>query len=117
MATWPNTLPAYPEGENYQEQAPNTLIRTSMDAGPPKVRQRYTAGVRNFTMTWMLTKAQVDTLDTFYVSTLAGGSLSFTGLNHPRKGTAATFRFVEPPSYAYLGPDTWRASTKMEILP
>ena len=117
MPTWPLTLPAAPEGPGYTETLPNTLVRTAMDAGPPKVRQRYTAGVRPFSMTWMLTKAQVAILDTFYLSTLAGGSLSFDGLPQPRTQAAATFRFVEPPSYAYLGPDVWRATTKLEILP
>ena len=117
MATWPGTLPAAPEGPGYQETVPNTLIRTPMDAGPPKVRQKFTAGVRPFEMTWMLTKAEVATLDAFYVTTLEGGALSFDGLNHPRTQAAAIFRFVEPPSYAYLGPDVWRARTKLEILP
>lgn len=117
MPTWPVTLPTAPEGNGYQEQAPNTLIRSHMEAGPPKVRQRFTAGVRPFTMTFILTKAQVEILDAFYVNTLLGGSLTVDGLNHPRKGTANVFRFVEPPSYAYIGPDVWRASVKMELLP
>jgi len=117
MPTWPGTLPTSPEGPGYSEVLPNTLIRTNMDAGPPKVRQKFTAGVRPFTMSWMLTKAQVATLDTFYVTTLKGGALSFDGLAQPRTQAAVTFRFVEPPTYAYLGPDTWRAQTKMEILP
>ena len=117
MPSWPGTLPTAPEGPGYTEAVPNTLIRTSMDAGPPKVRQKFTAGVRPFTMTWMLTKAQVATLDTFYVTTCQGGSLSFDSLLHPRTQAAATFRFTEPPVYTYLGPDVWRAQTKMEILP
>lgn len=117
MATWPGTLPTAPEGTGYQEQAPNTTIRSSVEQGPPKVRQRFRAGVRPFTMTWLLTKAQVETLDVFYVTTLLGGSLTIEGLLHPRKQTAAVFRFVEPPSYTYLGPDVWRASVKLEILP
>ena len=117
MATWPGTLPTSPEGPNYQESPPNTLIRTQMDAGPPKVRQRFTSGVRPLSFTWMLTKAQVATLDTFYVTTLFGGSLSFDGLAHPRTLAATTFRFTAPPTYVYLGPDVWRATTPLEILP
>lgn len=117
MATWPGTLPTAPEGPGYTETVPNTVVRTSMDAGPPKVRQRFTAGVRPFAMSWMLTKAQVATLDTFYLTTLAGGSLSFDGLAHPRTQATATFRFIGPPTYAYLGPDVWRATTQLEIVP
>lgn len=117
MATWPASLPTAPEGPGYNEAAPNTLIRTQMDAGPPKVRQKFTAGVRTFTMSWMLTKAQVATLDAFYLTTCEGGSLSFDGLAHPRTQAAADFRFIAPPAYAYLGPDVWRAQTQLEVLP
>lgn len=117
MGTWPLTLPTAPEGSGYQEVSPTTTIRTPMESGPPKVRQRVTAGVRPFTMSWLLTKAQVATLDTFYVTTLKGGSLSFDGLAHPRTQAAAVFRFVDQPTYSYLGPDVWRVHCKMEVLP
>lgn len=117
MPTWPGSLPAAPQGDSYQEQAPNTVVRSPMDAGPQKVRRRFTAGVRPFTFTWLLTKAQVATLDTFYNSTLSGGSLTFDGLNHPRTGTATTWRFTMPPTYTYLGPDAWKAITPLEVLP
>jgi len=117
MATWPLTLPTAPETPGYSETAPNTLIRTAMDAGPPKVRQRFTAGVRPITLSWLLTREQVNTLDLFYVSTLRGGSLFFDGLAHPRTGALVNFRFVAPPQYVALGPDVWRATTQMEIIP
>lgn len=115
--TWPITLPTAPEGPGYTEQPPATTIRTNMDAGPPKVRRRFTAGVRLFTFTWIMTKAQVAIFDTFYNTTLEGGSVSISGLAHPRTGAAATFRFAGQPSYVYLGPDAWRITTPMEILP
>jgi hypothetical protein len=117
MPAWPGTLPTAPEGPGYQEQAPNVSIRTEMDAGPPKLRRRYTAGIRTFTFSWLLSKTQVATLDTFFVTTLQGGSLSFDGLNHPRTGAATTWRFVAPPTYSYLGPDAWRCQTQVEVLP
>lgn len=117
MPSWPGTLPTAPEGPDYQEQPPLVTIRTQMDAGPPKMRRKFTAGIRPFTFTWIMTKAQVATFDTFYNTTLAGGSLSFDSLNHPRTGAAATFRFAGQPSYAYLGPDAWRVTTPLEILP
>lgn len=117
MPTWPVSLPTAPEGPNYTEQPPKTRLETQMDAGPPKLRQRYTAGVRPLSMTWMLTKAQVAALDTFFTDTLAGGSLSFDGLAHPRTGAAVTFQFAQEPSYVYLGPDVWRATTALRVMP
>ena len=74
MSDWPAApFPQVPLVEGYDEAAPSTTVRTKMDAGPPKVRRRYTAGVRNFGIMLDLTLAQVETLDAFYVTTLHGG--------------------------------------------
>jgi hypothetical protein len=43
--------------------------------------------------------------------------LSFDGLAHPRTGATVNFRFAGEPDYQYLGPDAWRVTTPMEILP
>ncbi len=43
---WPPSLPQRPLAQGFSEQAPDTLIRTQMEAGPPKVRRRFTAGIR-----------------------------------------------------------------------
>ncbi len=75
--TWPITLPAYPLLEKYAEAMPNTTIRTDMETGPAKVRQRTTAGVRRLSVGYLLSKAQVSTLEEFYLTILKGGSLSF----------------------------------------
>lgn len=116
MAVWPTSLPTRPDQSSYQETVPNTVIRTAMDAGPPKMRQRYTAGIRPFSMSFLLTATQVATLDAFFVTTLSGGSLSFTWV-HPRTNNAATFRFVEPPQYSAVSGALYRVIAQMEILP
>jgi hypothetical protein len=116
-ATWPASLPQDPLAQGFSEQAPNTVIRTTMEAGPPKMRRRFTAGIRNIECQLRLTSAQTDTLDLFFETTLAGGSLSFDW-KHPRTGATVTFRFVEPPSYGAVARGTlWWASLKLEILP
>jgi len=116
MPLWPTGLPQAPSKDGLSEQAPNTVIRTPMEAGPTKVRRRFTAGIRPFTMTFLLTKAQVELLDGFYWTTLVGGSLTFDWV-HPRTGLSATFAFVEPPVYTARGPDAWDAVVKVEIRP
>ena len=117
MATWPISLPTAPEGSGYTEQPPLVTIRTNMDAGPPKVRRRYTAGIRLFTFSWIMTKTQVAAFDTFFNTTCEGGALTFDGLNHPRTGSATIWRFTGQPSYVYLGPDAYRVTTSLEVLP
>jgi len=116
-SVWPVSLPQEPLAQGFSEQAPSTVIRSQMEAGPPKVRRRFTAGVRNIECQLRLTPAQVDTLDSFFDTTVAGGSLSFDW-KHPRSGAAVTLRFVEPPSYTPLTRGTlWQASLRLEILP
>lgn len=103
--------------EGFSEQAPNTIIRSQMEAGPAKLRRRFTAGTRNFDCHLYLSADQVEALDAFYVSTLAGGALSFDW-KHPRTQAAVTYRFVEPPSYKPVKRGSaWQASMKLEVLP
>lgn len=116
MPTWPGSLPDIPLVEQFQEQPPNLLLRTEMDAGPAKVRRRATAGVRPMRGLISCTKAQVATLDTFYVTTCVGGSLAFDW-THPRTGAAVSFRFRNPPMYVPDYAESWRVSLDLEAMP
>jgi len=115
-ASWPGTLPTLLLA-GYTESPPNTAIRTPMDGGVAKVRQRFTAAARPINGALLLTKAQVDTLDTFYVTTLNGGSDPFE-FDNVRTGATEDFRFVSPPQYTNAGSDeNWRVSMEIEQLP
>ncbi len=64
MAIWPVTLPQRFLAEpGVEETMPDIVIETEMDAGPPKIRRRYTAGYRHVTGSLKLTRAQRTTLD------------------------------------------------------
>lgn len=115
-STWPSTLPTYPLYDGFEERVPLNTIRTEMEYGPPKVRRRSTAGIRTFALTFALTKSQVASLDTYYVTTLVSGTCQFTGA-HPRTGADTSYRFVVPPRYSALSCDIWRASFELEVLP
>jgi hypothetical protein len=69
-----------------------------MEVGPPKVRQRSTAGYYSQTYNFQMTKAHLDTLMTFYITTCEGGALDFE-YTHPRLATTQNFRFLSPPSW------------------
>lgn len=114
--TWPATLPQVLLLEGMQEQSPNVTVRTSMDAGPAKVRRRFSAGVRNFQGRLVLTTEQVETLDVFHQETLLGGAVAFDW-THPRKGTAVAMRIIEPPAYRPLGAGQWETALSLEVLP
>jgi hypothetical protein len=116
MAVWPGSLPVIPLVDGYRENLPDVLIRTQMDAGPVRVRPRYTAGVRPIQGKISCDKTQLATLDTFFITTLAYGSLPFDWIN-ARTGATFSFRFVKPPIYIPEHKDRWTVSLDLEILP
>jgi hypothetical protein len=68
-------------------------------------------------MTFSLTDAQLDTLLSFHDTTLALGSLAFDWVD-PRDGSAAEFRFLEPPqTVGKIGPDLFKVTIALEELP
>lgn len=114
---WPVTLPTSLLVAGYSESPPNTAIRSSVDAGPAKIRQRFTAGPRPISGRLILTADQLDDLDDFYVTDTAGGSLQWTA-SIDRVGTSASYRFTAPPRYGQPeGPDAWPVELALEILP
>jgi len=97
-AVWPTALPTrFLQDPGATEQPPDIMIETQMDAGPPKARRRYTAGYRIVTGSIVLTHAQRQILDDFYVTTLQGGALTFDWI-HPITSQPATFRFLPQPN-------------------
>ena len=92
MAVWPSTLPL-PEQEGYNEAQANNILRTTMDAGAPKQRRRYTAVYTTVKFQMTLTSTQTTTLMSFY--NLVGAD-AFTW-THPRTSASVTARFIEPP--------------------
>jgi hypothetical protein len=116
MPNWPAGLPASPLLDSFKEKAEDTVIRTEMEQGPAKLRRRTTAGVRTLSASFLVSKAQVVTLEDFYLTTLQGGSLPFT-FTHPRSGASVSCRFVKPPEYAGSNGNYFKASVDLEILP
>lgn len=117
MVDWPSNLPVMLAGLTDKRQS--TTIRSEVDSGPPIVRRRFTAAVRTLTIPMRFTNAERATFDTFFNTTLAGGSLSFNWLD-PVTDALVAMRFVEPPEFT--GEDGgafkyWTATFVMEILP
>lgn len=112
--TWPSSLPG-PLQDGYGEAPPDTTVRTKMDAGPDKIRRRYTAAPRPFSLRFHLTRDEVATLDAFYVTTSRSGSLRFNW-THPRTGAACEARFLSAPKYAPDGPEA-SAAVEIEVMP
>jgi hypothetical protein len=96
MAVWPGALPDRFLVNGYREAMPESTIRTQMDAGPPKLRRRYTAAYRPIQGRIECNASQLAALDTFFVTTCANGALPFDWINS-RTGAAATFQWRGAP--------------------
>lgn len=116
QTTWPASLPARPEWPSYQEEPSVALIRGTLP-GLPTRRRRSTVIVQPLSLTWILTAAQMATFETFYTDTLREGAKVFDGLAHPRTGVAGRWRFAGAPQYDWLGPNGWRVTTPLELVP
>lgn len=116
MVAWPSSLPA-PALDTLREKPPQNRIRTSMDKGPKKSRRRTTANVRPLAFTLKLTDAQLETLDTFFVTTTNSGVTEFD-YTHPRTGDSVTAQFGDDPlEYAEKAGVIWDVPINLEILP
>jgi hypothetical protein len=116
-AVWPSTLPAAPELAGYGEGMGKQVLRTEMDAGPAKLRRRFTAAPRPYTMPMTLSGAQLEALVDFWSDDCQGGALAFT-MRHPRDAEETILcRFTEEPKWTALGGGVFRVALELEILP
>lgn len=115
MSEWPSTLPSL-EQVGFSMEFPDGSIRTTMDAGRPFVRQRYTAAVEPFTGVLWLTADQYDTLHEFYIDTLGHGSEEFDW-EHPMTHAAATVQFNERPKIVNTKGLLFEVVISAEVIP
>ena len=94
------------------------MLRSTVDAGPPKVRRRFTANVGIVTCRYSLTKAQLVIFDNFFFGPAGGGSVAFEW-PHPWKHVTVRVRFREVARYGNAGhpEDAWTVGVVLEILP
>ena len=116
MTAWPAALPLQPLVDGFRETLPETTLRTDMDQGPAKIRQRFTRGTGKISARYLLTAAETALLDDFFNTALAGGSLSFD-YTHPRTGEILSCRFRAAPAYAAISAGYFTASLELEVLP
>lgn len=120
IPAWPtaNNFPQSPQ-KGFVESAGVNVIRSPMDAGPAKQRRR-SQRPSTMDLSFILTTAQTQTLESFILDTLEG--VRRFSFQHPRLYTQVEARIV-PQSEGeffrlqYLAPGYWQTSLKFEILP
>lgn len=120
---WPLTLPQDTLQDGFQYSRQTGLIRTDMDAGYPKTRRRFTATVRTYNISMVMTKTQLEAFETFYFDSLQMGTVrvNFPDPLSPTQASAE-FRWVGDGGTGYTvtqSGDTqdWIVSFTLERLP
>ena len=114
--TFPVALQDKLNEAGFSQSLGETAIRSSMEIGLDKVRRRYTKRIDTFSCTINLTLSEYSTFNTFFDTTLAGGTKTFN-YEHPLSQTTAEFRFTKPPRIAPLGGTYFRVSMEWEEIP
>lgn len=108
---WPAALPQC--AETWRERDRETLIRTPMETGPPKVRRRFTSPIREFDVGMTLEWTQFEALRDFYDISCAQGVVNHTFV-HPYIRQEQIFRFAAPPEISSAGPLAVTVAMKWE---
>lgn len=114
---WPPLIPFFNSLGDMSRTGPQgATIRTQMDAGPAKVRRRFTAAPMGFSgTTGFMTRAQVEVFEMFFAQDLAMGALPFEARD-PVTCTVRTYRFVDSYIVRPVG-SRMQISAELEILP
>lgn len=113
--TWPQGLPDTIRLEGLNGKRQSNVIRTSMDAGPDKARQRYSVSTKKFTGSVILNGSQRKALELWYKSTLACGVLRFV-MKDPQTSRPAEFRFTDDYEEESTGDGLWMIKLPLEKL-
>lgn len=111
---WPIALPQVIRLDGLQGQLKSNVVRSSMDAGPQKVRRRYTVTSKFFEGTIIVNEEQRRILENFYVNTIASGTLRFR-MKDPQTLKLKEFRFQKDYSEQQLD-GLWKIIMSLEKM-
>ena len=112
---WPVTLQDKVNEDSFAHQIGETVLRSSNETGPVKVRRRFTRPINTFNVSIDLTVAEYSTFYYFYNTTLNGGVTPFDFVN-PITGVLNEYRFTGAPAFSSLGGGHFRVTMGWEQL-
>lgn len=115
---WPSTLPQQLLINGASLGVGDGLLEYQPDTGPSQTRRRSSAVMRPLSGSMNLTSAQMTTFETFFYTTILGGSLPFN-FPDPRTGATLLVKFTKQglPAYTPQGGDNYLLALNMVVLP
>lgn len=100
IPTWPAMLPVAPLLSSYKEDARTLTKAVTSGNKSMLIRRVSTRAQTPISVSFNLTKDQVNMFESFFYDVLAGGALRFSFV-HPRKGTTIEVSFDPSAETAY----------------
>ena len=114
---FPPLLPALTVLSSFSATEADNVVRTAMDTGPAKARQRATSAPLRWSMGHpAYTKDQLKTFLDFFRNVTGHGALAFD-MADPLMGGTMSCRMAAPPQWTAQGPDIFTVSVTLDILP
>jgi hypothetical protein len=114
MPAWPASLPK-PLLSGYQLQPLDTAIRTDMDAGKKRTRNRYTRTPTAVPCAWVFSDLQMAIFEAWYAQQIANGAAAFTlTLKNGYAAQTVTAKFSGPYTAAPDG-RRWHVSATLDV--
>lgn len=116
MTAYPDFLPPF-QNDGYGYDDDDDLLRTDMEAGPARVRQRARQSSSVFSVASKMTYDQFALFESWYKHKINGGVDSFDIDLAVGAGIVThTARFIGKPSPRKSGPRYWLVSAKLEAF-
>ena len=115
MAAWPASLPQAPLLGTSSIAPQDVIGSQGVGLGPATNRERTTSAGEIVSMSFGMTSAQLTTFDTFWITTLSGGSAEFD-IPHPIDGTTQTAVFLDVPVTSDIAGDFFKVAVKLHML-
>lgn len=114
MITWPTELPQ--PSVDFGNKVEPSVLRTQMDTGRFRQRQRFTRANRTIGIQWLLNDTEYALVEGLFQHTLHGGADWFTlPLNLGDGQANQTVRFVGGLSTSYVPHLHWRVTATLEV--
>ena len=111
--TWPVAVNTDIITNGFSQKARENTIRSKVEAGLDKLRNRYTTPIVDSSVNLVVTFAEYTALEAFYNTTLQGGVLTFN-FTDPADSTEYEYRFLETIGYSPFNTFNYLASMKWE---
>lgn len=110
MATFP--IPATDsQRAGWSERERDNVLRSPMDYGPAKLRERTTAVMYDGTRSFMLSTVEKDSVLAFYTTEKA------LEWDWDEGAGSRNYRFLSPPAIQEINCDLWSVAIQIEVMP